>query len=253
MADARRFKYGLFLHPAVPNPHGAALRYTDELLDSFVDPVDPALGSVTVRWELPIVRLDDSGVFAVTHTPRTRQLLTDDGDGPIRQGLLEVLDWWNGETLLIAPEKHALEWDQHALPNAWSKPWQGLVEQTITQYPKRLGHRVLAEWNPGLLYLPFELLYTPPTREDEAAAMARWTAQQEALVKDSLARLMALPAGPWFFTTAQRYRSAMAPLPTGFRAVGSAEQAEQAAMEYRGACFLVNQTTGEILWRWCER
>ena len=252
MADTRRFKYGVFLHPDVPDPHGVALRYTDELIDSFVDPFAPELGSVAVRWELPIVRLDDSVVFAVTHTPQTRQLITDDGDGPIRRGLLEVLDWWNGETILLAPEKRALEWDQHALPNAWSKPWQGLVEQTITQYPSRLGKRVLAEWNPGLLYLPFELNYFPPSMEDEKAAMIRWTAQQVAVVLKAIAPLVPLDEGTWFFAKAQRYRSAMAPLPE-LQPVGSREEAEKVAQKYGGTCFLVDQSTGETLWRWCDR
>lgn len=253
MATIHRYKYGIFLHPALPTPGVTAWTYAQELIASFTDTVPPHLGKVEVKWEVRIRRLDDSVVFAADHRPGAVTLIVDDLTGPVRAGLLEALDWWNGETLLIAPANQGLVWDGPSLPNAWSNPWgDGLQIQTITQYPGRLGKRVLAEWNPGLKFFPFELFYEPPTQEQEAEARAAWAQDQEALVKQALANLVPATTGPWFLAPAQRYRGALAPLPSGFRAVGSKDQAEAAA-EYRGLCFLVDRDTGETLSRWAER
>ncbi|MEI6680527.1 MAG: hypothetical protein WCL21_18105, partial [Mariniphaga sp.] len=104
MVKSQRHKYGFFIHPQVKEAEAVARRYCDELVLSFGDAIAPELGSVEVRWQFSIVRVDDSVVFSVEHRPERLQLITDDQNGPVRQGLLEVLDWWNGETILIAPE-----------------------------------------------------------------------------------------------------------------------------------------------------
>lgn len=250
----RRHKYGVFFHPQVPDPPAAAQQYVDGLLKSFVDSRDPALGTVEIRWQFSLTRIDGSAVFLVEHKPGSLMLFSDDGSGPIRAGILEALDWWNSETILIAPADQALEWNGPELPNAWTRSWTGgLVVQNITQYPKRLGHRVLAEWNPGLRFLFFELTYTPPTQEQESIAVHAWWKEQKTRVGEALAEMTADPAGPWFWASPESYRSAVGPNPETLRPVGTLEAAEALAESYRGLCFLINAVSGETLSRWGDR
>lgn len=250
----RRHKFGIFFHPAVESVDNRAQELVSEILDSFVDPEEPDLGRTEVKDSVRLIHVDGRTVLAADHRPGSWSLIVDDEKGPVRAGLIEALDWWNGETLLVAPEAQALAWDTRALPNAWNRSWHhGLVVQTITQYPKRLGHRVLAEWNPGLRFLPFEFFYYPATDEQVKAALQRWFEQQSRRLKSKLETLPRSSGGSWYSAHVLRYREGIAPNPETLQHRGTREQAEQWAEEYRGLCFLVDAETGESHSRWAER
>jgi hypothetical protein len=104
-----------------------------------------------------------------------------------------------------------------------------------------------------LAYCPLAFTVCEPSPEQLTAAVERFRAEADSILRARLTELRAAGFAGWAICAALDYHGLLAPDAASLQPVGDRDAAEAAAVEHRGLCFLVDLETGERISRWAER
>jgi hypothetical protein len=246
----RSFRIGILTRRDWPDALAQLIAERDRTIAGFRDRREPDLYEVGSPDTFEVTGLAEAPLFSVTGAPQ----LFDASSSDFQARLLGAIEYWNTATLWLAPQEHALALDlsrhQRASPRAVDGGW---VRQNVSDRRLEVARSLLESAGAEVAYCPLAFTVCEPSREQLAAAVERFRAEAESILAARLAGLRAAGRAGWAIGAALDYHGLLVPDAASLQPVGDRAAAEEAAVEHRGLCFLVELETGERISRWAER